>query len=464
MLLRTIYDEKLAQASYLLGCQATGEALVIDPNRDAEQYIKAARKEGLRITHVTETHIHADFVSGTRELAQRTGARMVLSAEGGADWSYGFANEKTNLVHDGDEFRIGNIRVQVMHTPGHTPEHIAFLITDTPVTDQPIGLFSGDFVFVGDVGRPDLLEKAAGAAGTMRKGAQQLYHSMQRFVKLPDYLQVWPGHGAGSACGKALGAVPQTTVGYEKMFSPAFRFGEPEFVDYILSGQPEPPRYFARMKQVNRDGPALIGAIASPPSIDAAALQAHLAAGGTVVDTRNALVFARGHMRGSINIPYNRSFSTWAGSLISYDAPLALIADDVAIADITRDLAMIGFDNLAGYGTKETAQALLIETLPSVSVQEIDARGDALLLDVRNTSEWQEGHIPGAQHIPLAQLPEHVAELNGRTVLVQCQSGGRSAIGASVLQAHGIDAVNVLGGYEAWLAERKPMERSASSM
>ena len=216
MLLRRFYDTKLAQASYLIGCQKTGEAIVIDANRDVAQYIVAAEEDGVRVTHVSETHIHADFVSGSRELAQRTGATLLLSDEGDDDWKYAFAAESgATPLYDHDVFMIGNLKFEVLHTPGHTPEHIAFVVTDTPASSQPIGVVTGDFVFVGDVGRPDLLEKAAKVKGTMEAGARTLFHSLQKFKALPDHLQIWPGHGAGSACGKALGAVPMSTLGYE---------------------------------------------------------------------------------------------------------------------------------------------------------------------------------------------------------------------------------------------------------
>jgi hydroxyacylglutathione hydrolase len=199
MILRTLYDESLAQASYLIGCSATGEALVIDPNRHIDHYIQLAQKKDLRITAVTETHIHADFVSGARELAQSTGAQLYLSDMGPAEWKYTYAVEAgAILLHDGDPFKVGNILLQALHTPGHTPEHVSFLLTDTATTDEPMGLFTGDFLFVGDVGRPDLLEKAAGLTGTMETGAQMLFHSLQKIRHLPDYLQVWPGHGAGN--------------------------------------------------------------------------------------------------------------------------------------------------------------------------------------------------------------------------------------------------------------------------
>ncbi len=236
MLLKYFYDEKLAQASYLVGCAKTGEALVIDPMRNVTPYLRAAEKEGLRITHVTETHIHADFVSGSRELSATTGATIYLSDMGDDDWKYGYADDpRVMLVRDGDFFMVGNIKVDVLHTPGHTLEHIAFQITDTAAADRPIGVFTGDFLFVGDVGRPDLLEEAAGYKGTKEPGARMQYQTVQKFKTLPDYLQIWPGHGAGSACGKALGAIPSTTLGYEKLFNPAFQLADEDaFVRWLL--------------------------------------------------------------------------------------------------------------------------------------------------------------------------------------------------------------------------------------
>src|SRR5688572_681586 len=203
MFVKRFFEPSIAQSSYLIGCAKTGEAIVIDANRDIEQYTEAANREGLRVSHVTETHIHADFVSGSRELALRAGAKLLLSNEGGPDWRYAFANDAgATLLHDGDSFMVGNIKVEAIHTPGHTPEHLSFIITDTPATSRPMGVFTGDFIFAGDVGRPDLLEKAAGLEGTMVAGARTRFHSLQRFKQLPDYLQIWPGHGAGSACGK----------------------------------------------------------------------------------------------------------------------------------------------------------------------------------------------------------------------------------------------------------------------
>jgi hydroxyacylglutathione hydrolase len=408
MLLKRFYDEQLAQASWLIGCQATGEAAVVDPHRDAAQYVAAAEAESLTITHVTETHIHADFVSGARELAHATGARLYLSAEGGDEWQYAFAaSDDAVLLRDGDHFMVGNVRFDVLHTPGHTPEHISFVITDTAAADAPMGIFTGDFVFVGDVGRPDLLEKAAGHAGTMEQGARRLFHSLERFRALPDHIQVWPGHGAGSACGKSLGAVPQSTVGYEKLFNAGVLIGdESEFVDWVLAGQPEPPKYFAEMKRINRDGPPLLGGFRTPPRLADDELPALVDAGAIVVDTRPHEEYTLRHVPGTLSIPLNRAFTTWAGWLVPYDRDFHLIvADDAAARRAARDLTMIGLDRLAGWFEPSAIDAWaaagrgVLDT-PHVSVDELRTRvqtGDVAVLDVRGRERgrpraWRHAH------------------------------------------------------------------------
>ena len=239
MFFQHVYDKSLAQGSYVIGCQATGNAIVIDAKRDIDTYLKIAKENNFKITHLTETHIHADFLSGTRELAAVTGAEVLLSDEGGPDWQYEFPH--TGLK-DGDIIRIGNLSLEVIHTPGHTPESISFLLRDHPASDEPVMIFTGDFVFVGDIGRPDLLEKAAGIEGTKEEGASQMFQSLKKFRGLPPHIQVWPGHGAGSACGKALGAVPSSTVGYELIQNWAFKYNKAEeFSNELLAGQPEPP-------------------------------------------------------------------------------------------------------------------------------------------------------------------------------------------------------------------------------
>lgn len=467
MLLRYFYDAKLAHASYLVGCQATGEALVVDPDRDVEIYLKTAKAEGLRIAGVTETHIHADFVSGARELAEG-GARLLLSDAGDENWKYRYEkNYKHQLLKDGDAFKIGNIRFEVIHTPGHTPEHISFVLTDTAGADRPMGIFSGDFVFVGDVGRPDLLEKAAGISGTAEVGARQMFKSLQRFKSLPDYLQVWPAHGAGSACGKALGAIPSSTAGYERMFNWAFQIAdEGKFVATLLDGQPEPPKYFAMMKKINKEGPKLLQKVQKPELLSFDQLNLLIKKGATVVDTRPSEAFATGHVQGTINIPYNNAFINWAGWLIDFANPFYLIAPAVRIENILRDLSAIGLDHVGGFFDQESMkpyfsnQALQTydHITPQQAAQEISS-GRAMLIDVRNQGEWEDGHISGAKHIMLGYLGDRIGELpKDKQIILQCQSGSRSAIAASILQAGGIKRVaNLSGGINAWKNDELPI-------
>lgn len=471
MFLRRFYDDALAQASYMVGCQATGDALVIDPLRLVAPYLEAARTEGLRVARVTETHIHADYLSGARELAHHTNAELLLSGEGGPDWSYGFAGEAgASLLHDGDTFQVGNIRIDVMHTPGHTPEHLTFLVTDTMAADRPMGAFTGDFVFVGDVGRPDLLEKAARVEGTMEGAARRLFRSLQRFRELDDWLQIWPGHGAGSACGKGLGAVPSSTLGYERRFNWAFSHqDEDRFVEAVLSGQPDPPRYFAIMKRMNRDGPELLGRIPDPPFVEADRLAELLDGDGVVVDTRPTAAFFGGHVPGTLNIPLDGSFVTWAGWLLPYDRPLYLLVDDEACGRrALRDLIKIGLDRVEGFVPVSAVGAWArgggniqkIDQLTPAEVHDRMRTGTPTVVDVRWSSEWEEGHIPGAAHLPLGYLDERVDALpNGRPLVLSCASGHRSGIAAGLLQARGIEQViNLEGGFNRWKAEDRPVE------
>ena len=467
MLLKYFYDSELAHASYLVGCQQTGEAVVIDPGRSVDKYIEAAEEEGLRIVGSAETHIHADFVSGSCELADRVGARLYLSDEGPAEWKYQFVGHyDTQLLKDGDSFRVGKVRLEAVHTPGHTPEHISFLLTDEGGgANEPMGIFTGDFVFVGSIGRPDLLETAAGVAGSAEKGARQLYHSLNRFRDLADYLQIWPAHGAGSACGKGLGAIPSSTVGYEKRFNPGLQFrGEQEFVDYILSDQPETPYYFAVMKRVNKEGPTLIRTL---PPVDALFpdILNEAAARYPVIDTVPAEEFAKAHVPGTINIPAG-GLVRWAGFLVDYSRPVYLLADESSVDDHLRRLRSIGIDNVGGYFDASAVKGagLRTEAYESASPEELRSRiegGVATVLDVRAATEYKEGHIPGAVHRFVGKL---LHEMNGversKPVVVHCLGGERAAIAASVLQRAGYDVVDMNGGYRAWAAAGYPIERS----
>ena len=477
MILKRFYDEKLAQASYLVGCAATGESLIVDPNRDVEQYVAAAEAEGLRITHITETHIHADFVSGVRELAARTGGTLYLSDEGDDDWKYQFASEThTVLLKHRDTFNVGSVRIDVLHTPGHTPEHLAFVVTDTAGADRPMGVFTGDFIFVGDVGRPDLLEQAAKHAGTMEHGAKTLYASLQEFKQaLPDYVQLWPGHGAGSACGKALGAVPQTTLGYEKLFNWGLAAEtEQEFVWAVLAGQPEPPMYFAEMKRTNKEGPRVMEGFPRPERLSGDDLEALLAQEATVVDTRPTSQFATAHIPGTINIPLGRSFSTWAGSVLPYERDFYLIVDDSSsggVEEMIHDLVMIGLDRVGGYFSVDVVQAwtrgggateAVLEVLPDQLVPLLSDDAVALI-DVRNSSEWTAAHIPGSQNFPLGRLTETLERIpRDRPLVVHCQAGGRAAVAISMLQANGFANVSHLAGdFGEWSREQRPVENGS---
>lgn len=370
MIFRRLYDDGLAQASYLIGCGDALEAIVIDPNLATETYVREAEREGVRITHVTETHIHADFASGARELAAATGAELHVSDDGIDGWRYGFLSEpNVHALHDGDQLSVGRVHIGAMHTPGHTPEHLSFLVTDEVRASMPFGAITGDFLFIGDVGRPDLLERAAGQAGTMHAAAAQLYESIGRFRALPDYLQIWPGHGAGSACGKAMSSASHSTLGYERIANWALaRMSEQDFIARVLDGQPLAPPYFGAMKLRNRDG-------ASGARIEA--------------ETRA--------------LPRDVNCTTLAA------APA----------------------------------------------------GDTFLIDVRNPDEWLRGHIEGATLIPLPELHTRLSEIPRATaVVVQCQSGMRSAVGAATLDAFGFDDVHTLiGGIAAWEAEARHVVR-----
>ena len=464
MLLKYFYDTSLAHASYLVGCQKSGEAVVIDPGRNIDQYVEAAAREGLRLVGAAETHIHADFVSGSRELADRFGAKLYLSDEGPSDWKYQFAVEYgAQFLKDGDSFHVGKVKLQVLHTPGHTPESISFLLTDEGGgATVPMGIFTGDFVFVGSIGRPDLLETAAGVVGSAETGARELYHSMLKFRELPDHLQIWPAHGAGSACGKGLGAVPSSTVGYEKLYNPALQFhDEQKFVEYILADQPETPFYFAVMKRVNKEGPALLLNLPSVPVISPDEL-AETVEKYLVIDVASSAEFAAAHVPGTINVPAS-SLARWAGFFVDYDTPVYLITDPGSLDEHLRGLRSIGIDFIGGYfdATAIRDAGLRTESYRSATPQQlhkpIESR-EVRLLDVRSAAEFEAGHIPGAEHRFVGKLFRDLPQLDrSKPVVAQCQSGVRSAIATSILQRAGFDVTNMRGGYQAWVADELPV-------
>ena len=440
---------------------------MVDPRRDIRIYLDEAEKNGIKITAVTETHIHADYLSDSRELAAATGATLYLSDEGDAGWKYGFEGEK---LHDGDEIRVGNVTLRAMHTPGHTPEHLSFLLTDGAATDVPGFILTGDFVFVRDLGRPDLLDEAAGGKDTRFVGAKQMFESLRdRFLALPDYVQVWPGHGAGSACGKALGAVPSSTVGYERLFSWWGGYVEQEdqegFVEALLEGQPDAPVYFGRMKRENKMGPVLLVKRLPLQRYDVASFEAALASDEVIfVDTRLSEDFAKGAVRGSLNIPAGWSFATRAPWVIDPEKderPIVLLAGDEAEASELRDkLSYVGIDNVVGYVT--SLRGLQNERVGFVSSEELEGLGDLFVLDVREKYEYEASHIPGAVQLHGGRVMWHLDELpHDRPIVVYCQTGTRSAVVASALRAAGFDdVVELEGSYEGY---EKAQERTVKA-
>jgi hydroxyacylglutathione hydrolase len=465
MFFQHIYDKSLAQASYFIGCQKAGVAAVIDPKRDVDTYLEIAKQNNMKITHVLETHIHADFLTGSRELKALTGADLYLSDEGGLGWEYEFDHIG---LKDGSSFMVGNLKIDVLHTPGHTPESISFLLTDTPASPEPVMFFTGDFVFVGDIGRPDLLEKAAGMTGTMDAGALEMYKSIKKFSDLPDYIQVWPGHGAGSACGKALGAVPSTTVGYEKVRNWAFRFANDEkgFVNFLLEDQPEPPKYFAMMKKLNKVDRPLLTSVPKLKQLSNAELTEAMSKGVKLIDARGKNEFAQGFIPGSINIQGNNSFATWAGWYLNYDEQFILLADESQLDDLTRKLMRIGLDNIMGYVASTDAYVQAGGKLDTVKVIDIDTFKKVLeepnvqVVDLRGATEFKSGHIKNADHVFVGTLLKNLDKVSkDKKVVIHCQGGDRATIGYSLLAREGYNNVlNYSASMNEWIAQGNAVE------
>lgn len=468
MYFNQVFEPILAQNTYLIGCQETGEAIVFDPMRDIERYLDIALRESLKITAVAETHIHADYLSGLREFAERFGTLVLVSDEGTEEWKYDWVtNSKYNykLLKSSDSFQVGNIKFEVLHTPGHTPEHISFIVSDlVGGKGSPMGIISGDFVFAGDVGRPDLLESAAGQVGTMKPSAKDLYNSLQTFKTLPIHLQLWPGHRAGSACGKSMSSVPVSTVGYEMQSNLAIKetTNEQRFIDYILYGQPSPPVYFPRMKKENRSGPKLLQKIPEPDEISAHSLAEIIAENNTaIIDTRTWEEYKAGHVHGSIFAPLNNSFNTVTGSFITPDMPIYLIIDRKQLKQAVISLIRIGLDNVAGYITpgellffSDNDGELIQSNEINVSKLKLLLNNDyVFLLDVREASELDEiGYIRGAYNIAYTRLHYRFNEIpSNKTIMVQCRAGSRSKYAFSFLERKGFEVTHVTGGILEWI-------------
>tara|TARA_B100000780_G_scaffold278824_1_gene253855 strand:+ start:524 stop:1951 length:1428 start_codon:yes stop_codon:yes gene_type:complete len=449
-----IYDPGVAQYAYILGCENTGDAIVIDPQRNISEYLKAAEDKNLNIIAVTETHIHADFLSGTQEFVKTLGMKAYLSRHGeGQGWAYEWAKSESaiHMVQDGDEIKIGDLKLKVAHTPGHTPEHIAFLVT-AENQKYPMGAVTGDFVFVGDLGRPDLLEKAAKQDGKMKEGAESLFKTTQNFKEQADSLIIWPGHGAGSACGKSLGSMPYTTWGYEKQTSPALQYdSQDEFVNFITSAQKEPPLYFARMKHLNRDGSPLLD-LKNFKAFSNMELQCYRGEQDNVllIDLRHDRNAAMDERTKATFYASFGSLSTAVGSMIEEtDRPIIFIGEKEQAMEARKRLSNVGYDNIVGYITplsfskylKSAGQASIPATTFDAIHGDINA-GNITIVDVRSGPEYENAHIKDAIHAPYTRLPEYIDTLpKDEKLYVHCGSGMRASVAVSYLSALGYDVV-----------------------
>lgn len=476
MFLRQIPDESLAQYAYLIGCQRTGEAVVIDPERDVDRYLKVAVENGFRLTAVVETHIHADYLSGARELVERHGARAYLSAEGGPDWQFEWAKgmDRVTFLRDGDSFKVGNIELKAMLSAGHTPEHLSYLVTDLGGgANEPMALLSGDFIFVGDVGRPDLLESAAGQAGVMEPSARQLYQSLRATAGFPEHVQILPAHGAGSPCGKELGAVPFSVLGYERRFNRALREAmagnEEGFVQDILSGQPEPPLYFARMKRDNKRGPALLpgGKLPAPKrlSLEDAVAMAKARSHAWLDLRSDRAAFMQRHVSGSLFSPLaGGKLPLVAGSYLTEEQNIVLLVSSAdEVPEAVRQLIRIGLDHVVGWipVAELLGVAAVVSEQKSITTaglaDALSLNPQAFVLDVRGLAEFAASHVKGAKHIAYTRLLARLEEVpDGSPLYVHCGSGLRAAFATSFLASRGRDVVYVNGAF----AEIPPTIRS----
>lgn len=473
MLLEMIQDEGLAQYSYIVGSHDQPDVAVVDPRRDIDVYVAWARQHDARIRYVLETHIHADYASGARELAARTGATLLVSGHDSGE-AFEVAGPHRDIVH-GTRISVGGIDLEAVHTPGHTPEHLSFLIF-TEGTPEPAAMLSGDFLFVGSVGRPDLLgeTESAGLAG-------RLYGSAQKLRAYPDSLQVYPGHGAGSMCGSGMGQAPSTTLGQERRSNPYLdpALTRDAFVQQVLANAPPFPPYYRRMKRVNAAGPKALGGVPGHHALDLENVQHRVQAGHVVIDLRDQAAFGESHIPGALGIGAGRMLSMWAAWVVPYDTPLLFVGEEDRIEEAARALIRVGLDDVEGYlqgGMSAWITAgLPVERTPQTTPHELQrqlaGRDSPRVLDVRTDDEWRAGHLPAALHIMGGYLPDRVTEVpRDRPVVVVCGSGYRSTIAASVLERAGFTNVtNLTGGMEAWQdaglgTEREPPRDVAATM
>lgn len=449
----------LAHYSYIVS--SNGKAVVIDPKRDFDSYVKYADARDLTITHILETHIHADYASGALALGEASGAELWLSGhDEGEDFSYSFPHHE---FRDGQELSVGDLRFVALHTPGHTPEHLSFVLYDTKrAAEVPIALFSGDFLLVGSVGRPDLLGE-----GAKQRLARELFRSVrERIAHLPDGIEVFPAHGSGSLCGAGMSEKKQSTLGYERAANPFLNEpNEGHFVKKILGSVPPFPDYYRRMKQVNSEGPSLLSQIPGQCQFKAEDFKAAVhKAGGEILDLRRPEAFGGAHIPGAFNIGSGQNLSMWAAWILSYDHPIFMVGDDSTdYEEAGRALIRVGLDQIGGYlqgGMKSWIEAgLELAHIPQISVEELNAKKTRVhILDVRSDGEWKSGHIEGAEHIMAGELQKHLPPISReKEIDVICGSGYRSSIASSILRREGFTKiVNVVGGMGAWNARKLP--------
>ena len=464
MFFKQFYLGCLAHASYLLGSE--GEAVVVDPRRDVQEYLREAEANGLRIRYVVETHLHADFVSGHGELAKSTGAEIVFGARAGATFPH-------RAVRDGDEIRLGKVVLRFLETPGHTPESISVVVIDGEMSSQPRMVLTGDTLFIGDVGRPDLVGAKGFSPETM---AGMLYDSLHsKLMSLPDEVLVYPAHGAGSLCGKNISKDTWSTVGEQRRTNYALRaMPREQFVAMMTSDLPEQPRYFSMDVEINRTGAPDIADRPSPSALDPGSVQDRAEQGAQVLDVRSTAAFGAGHVPGSVHIGLSGQFASWAGTLLSSERPIVIVADEPdQVGEATLRLSRVGLEDVAGYLAGGIAAwdgaGLALETVPQITVDELRARlrepSPPQVIDVRRPGEYVAGHVPGAVNRPLDRLEGQLEILDrARPTAIICAGGYRSSAATSLLRRRGVrDLVNVVAGTAAWIAAGYEVERPDSA-
>ncbi len=457
-----IQTEGIAELSYLVGDDSVGSVAIIDPRRDVEVYLKLARDHGVSITHIFETHIHADLVSGARELAAQTGtAKIYASIEEGAEYGFEIVG-----VQDGDRYEIGSLSLTARHTPGHTPEHISYEIAEAE-KDVPYGVFTGDSLFVNSAGRPDLLGDNA------EELASDLYDTLfDYFAKLAPGVIIYPSHGAGSPCGADIGDRLESTIGYELEHNAYFRKTDrAELIDHALSTAPPEPTYYQRMKKVNSEGPEILSGLPLIPALTPDDFVKHVDEGKSVlIDTRNTLAFGGGHIEGAMNIQSSPMLTVWAGWLLDPDKPILLVLEsDNDVEKIASFFVRSGYTKFTGYLAGGMAAwdqgGNRLSEVPQMTVHEVNQCSEGLqILDVRSPSEWENGRIPGASHLFLPEIPDGTGDLKKtEPIVTYCASGYRAGIAASLLKQQGFEDVRTLpGSWKAWKAQAYPIEKGDS--